>query len=75
MKTNLLSKRFKTNILNKLNKNKVILIIGEFLIGSASTISSSTLAVLNPGACIIFSSSTTLLTGIAILITHEYISK
>ena len=45
------------------------------MIGSASTIISSTLAVLNPSAGIIISSSTALLTSIAILITNEYISK
>ena len=48
--------------------------ITERLIGSAATISSSTLALLNPSAGII-SSSTALLTSIAILITNEYISK
>ena len=45
------------------------------MIGSASTIRSSTLALLNPSAGIIISNSTALLTSIAILITNEYISK
>ena len=58
-----------------LNKKKTLLIVAEFLIGSASTISSSTLAVLNPSAGNISSSSTALLTSIAILITNEYISN
>ena len=43
-------------------------------IGSASTIGSSTLAILNPSACNIdniVSGSTALLTSIAILITNE----
>ena len=58
-----------------IDKKKALLFITEILIGSASTISSCTLAVLNPGAVIIVVSSTALLTGIAILITNEYISK
>ena len=45
------------------------------MIGSASTVNSSTLAVLNPSAGILISSSTALLPSIAILITNEYISK
>ena len=47
----------------------------EFLIGYASTISSSTMGLINPGAGIIVSSSTALLTSIATLFTSEYISK
>ena len=43
--------------------------------GSASTIGSSTMGLTNPGAGIIVSSGTALLTKIAILITNEYISK
>ena len=57
------------------NKKKVILIKTEILIGSRSTKSISTLGLINPGAGIIISSSTALLTSIAILITNEYISK
>ena len=53
----------------------MLLIITEILIGSASTISSSTMGLINPGAGIIISSSTALLTSIAILITNEYLSK
>ena len=45
------------------------------LIGSASTASSSTLAILNPSTGTAVSSSTALLTTIAILITKEFISK
>ena len=45
------------------------------MIGSASTIGSSTFAKRNPSAGITNSSSTALLTSIAILITNEYISK
>ena len=59
----------------KLNKKKVLLIITEILIGSASTVGSSSMALINPGAGNIISSSTALLTSIAILITNEYISK
>ena len=43
--------------------------------GSASTISFSTMGLFNPGAGNIISSSTALSTSIAILITNEYISK
>ena len=52
-----------------------MLIITEILIGSGSTISTSTLGLVNPGAGIIISSSTALLTSIAILVTNYYISK
>ena len=51
------------------------MIITEILVGSASAVGSSTMGILNPGAGIIISSSTALLTRIAILITNEYISK
>ena len=58
-----------------LNKKKVLLIITEILIGSGSAIGSSAMSMINPGAGIIISSSTALLTSIAILITNEFISK
>ena len=58
-----------------LNKKKVLLIITEKLIGSGSAVGSSTMGLINPGAGLIISSSTALLTSIAILITNEYISK
>ena len=58
-----------------MNKKKVLSIITEILVGSASTISSSTMCLINPGAGIIISSSTALLTSIAILINNEYISE
>ena len=58
-----------------LNKKKVLLIITEILVGAGSAVGSSTLGLINPGAGIIISSSTALLTSIAILITNEYISK
>ena len=51
------------------------MILTEFLVGSTSTVGSSTVGLINPGAGIIISSSTALLTNIAILITNEYISK
>ena len=43
--------------------------------GSPSTISCSTMGLIDPGAWNNISSSTALLTSIAILITKEYISK
>ena len=49
--------------------------ITGIVIGSASTITSSTLGLINPGAGIIISRSTALLTSIAVLITNEYSSK
>ena len=58
-----------------LNKKKVKLINTEILIGSGSAIGNSTMGLINPGAGNIISSSTALLTNIAILITNEYISK
>ena len=58
-----------------LNKKKKLLIISEILIGSGSAIGSSTMGLINPGAGIMISSSTALLTSIAILLTIEYISK
>ena len=58
-----------------LNKTKVSLIITEILIGSGSAISTSTMSLINPSIGIVSTSSTALLTSIAILITNEYISK
>ena len=58
-----------------MNKKKVLLVITEFLAGSASTIGSSTMGLISRGAGIIISSNTALLTSIAILITNEYISE
>ena len=54
-----------------LNKKKILLIITEIVVSSDSTISSSTMGLIIPGAGIIISSSTALLTSIAILITNE----
>ena len=58
-----------------LNKKKILLIITEILIGSGSAIGSSAMSIISPGPTIVISSSTALLTSIAILITNEYISK
>ena len=58
-----------------LDKKKIFLITTEILVGSGSAIGSSSMALINPGAGIIISSSTALLTSIAILITNEYVSK
>ena len=64
------SKKYKS-----LKKKKVIVILTGILIGSASTINSSTLAILNPNVGVPVTSSTALLTSIAILNTNENISK
>ena len=58
-----------------LNKKKILLIITEILVGSGSAIGSSAMSLIKPGAGNNISSSTALLTSIAILITNEYISK
>ena len=57
------------------NKKKILLIITEILVGTGSAIGSPTMGLINPGVGIIISTSTALLTSIAILITNEYISK
>ena len=58
-----------------LNKKKILLIISEIIVGSSSAVGSSAISLISPGPGIIISSSTALLTSIAILITNEYISK
>ena len=58
-----------------LNKKKILLIITEILVGSGSAICTSTMSIKNPGIGIVLTSSTALLTSLAILITNEYISK
>ena len=56
-------------------KKKVLIFITKILVGSASTISTSTMGLINPIVGIIISSSTALLTSIAIIITDEFISN
>ena len=58
-----------------LNKKKVLLIITEILVGSGSAIGTSTMGLINPSIGLVLTSSTALLTSLAILITNEYISK
>ena len=58
-----------------LNKKKILLVITKILTGSGSTKGSATIGLINPCAGTFISSSTALLTNIAILITNEYISK
>ena len=53
----------------------MLLNITGILIGSASTISSLTMGLINPAADNIISSSTAILSSTAMLITNEYISK
>ena len=62
-------------IYKSLNKKKILLIITEILIGSGSAIGTSTMSLINPSIGIVLTSSTALLTSLAILITNEYISK
>ena len=52
-----------------------MLVINEILVGAGSAVGSSSMAFINPGAGIVISSSTALLTSLAILITNEDISK
>ena len=51
------------------------MIITEILIGSGSTIGTSTMYLINPSIGVVLTSCSALLTSIAILITNEYISK
>ena len=51
------------------------MIITEILVGSGSALSTLTMSILNPSIGIVLTSSTALLTSIAILITNENISK
>ena len=60
---------------NSKNKKKILLIVTEKLIGTGSAVSSSNMGLINTSVGIVISSSTALLTSIAILITNEYISK
>ena len=62
-------------IYKSLNKKKILLFITEILVGTSSTVGTSTMGLINPSVGIVISSSTALLTSIAILITNEYISK
>ena len=62
-------------IYKSLNKKKILLIVSEVLVGSGSAIGSSTMSLINPSIGIVLTSSTALLTSLAILITNEYISK
>ena len=62
-------------IYKSLNKKKVLLIMTEILIGSGSSISTSTMSLINPSIGIVLTSYTALLTSLAILITKECISK
>ena len=58
-----------------LNKKKMFLIITEIMLGSGSAITTSTISITNPNIGTVLTSSTALLTSIAILITNEYFSK
>ena len=53
----------------------MLLVITEILVGAGSAVGSSPIALINPVAGIIISSSTALVTSITILITNEYISN
>ena len=69
----LITKIIKIN--KKFEKNRVLLFITEILVVAGYAVCSSTMSLITPGASINISSSTALLTSIAILITNEYISK
>ena len=66
--------KYKKNY-ESLNIKKILLIITEILVGTGSAVGSSTMSLINAGAGIVISSSTALLTSIAILITNDHISK
>ena len=61
-------------IYKSLNEKKILLIITELLIGSGSANSTSTMSLINPSLGLLLTSSTALITSLAILITNEYIS-
>ena len=52
-----------------------MLIITENLLASGSAITTSTMSLINPSIGVVLTSSTTLLSSIAILITNEKVSK
>ena len=58
-----------------MNTKTVLLIISEKIFSSASNNSSSTVGLINPGARVIISCITALLTSIAVLITNEFIPE
>ena len=58
-----------------MNKKKILLIITEILVGYGSAIGTSTMSLINPSIGKVLTSSTALLTSLAILITDEYICK
>ena len=58
-----------------LNKENVLLIITENLNGSGSAIGTSTKSLPNPRTGVVLTSSTAVLTSMAILITNEYTIK
>ena len=58
-----------------LNKKKVLIFITEILLGLRSVIPTSALSLINPSVGIVLTSSTALITSIAILITNEKISE
>ena len=58
-----------------LNKKKIMLIITEVSVGSRPAISTSTMSIINSSIRIVITSSTAILTCIALLITNENISK
>ena len=70
-----IDKKYYDKKYKNLNKKKILLIITEILVGAGSAVGSSSMALINPGAGVVISSSTALLTSIAILITNEYVSK
>ena len=62
-------------VYKSLNKKKILLVITEILVGSGSAIGTSTMSLIKPSIGIVLTSSTALLTSLAILIANEYISK
>ena len=62
-------------IYKSLNKKKILIIVTKVLIGSGSAISTSTMSIINPSIGIVLTSSTVLLTSLAIIIENEYKSK
>ena len=66
---------YSKNVYESSNKKKILFIITEILIRSGAAISTSTMSLINPRIGIVLTSSSALLTSLAILITNEYLSK
>ena len=75
MKSPYIDNDFQKKEVISLNRKKRWLKIFGIFLRSGSAISTSTMSLINPSIDLVLTSSTALLTYIAILITNDYISK